>query len=51
MRNESGLATDECTVLSMGTNNDVIVTYVKRLREDMMRVMNICNERDVQTGE
>lgn len=47
----SGLATDEQTDLSRGANDDVIVTDVNRRGEKMMRIINIYDQRDAQTGE
>jgi endonuclease/exonuclease/phosphatase (EEP) superfamily protein YafD len=51
VRKGSGLATDERTNLSRGTNDDVIVTDVKRRGEKMTRVINIYDQRDVRTRE
>jgi len=46
-----GLATDERGDLSMGANDNVIVTNVKRRGEKMTRIINVYDQRDVQTGE
>ena len=51
MRKGSGLATDERTDLSGGTNDDLIVTDVKRRGVKMTRIINIYDQRDVQTRE
>jgi len=47
----SGLATDERTDLSRATNNDVIVTDVKRGAEKTTRIINLPDQRDLRTGE
>jgi len=47
----SGFATDERTDLRRGANNNVSVTDVKRRGEMITRVINIYNQRDVQTRE
>jgi len=47
----SGLATDEWTHLCRGANDNVIVTDVMRRGEKMTRVINIYDQRDVQTRE
>jgi endonuclease/exonuclease/phosphatase (EEP) superfamily protein YafD len=47
----SGLATDERTDLSRGANDVVMVTDVKRTGEKLTRIINVYNQRDVQTGE
>jgi hypothetical protein len=39
------------TDLSRGMNDDVMVTDVKRRGEKMMRIINVYDQRDVQTGE
>jgi len=51
VRNGSGLATDERTDLSRGTNDDVIVTDVKRRGEKTTMVINIYDQREVHTRE
>ena len=51
MGKASGLATDERTDLSRGANDDVKVTDVKRRRGQMTRIINVYDQRDVQTGE
>lgn len=51
MSKRSGRVTDEWTDLSRGTNDDVIVTYVKRNGDNLMRFINVYNQRDTQTGE
>jgi hypothetical protein len=45
------MATDSWTDPSRGTNNDVIVTYIRRRVEKMIRVITIYDERDVRTRE
>jgi hypothetical protein len=47
----SGLVTDERRDLSRGTNNVVMVTDVKKTAEKMTRIINVYDQRDVQTGE
>jgi hypothetical protein len=47
----SGLATDAQTDLNRGANDDVTVTNVKRKGEKMARIINVYDQRDVQTGE
>jgi len=47
----SSLATDERTDLSRGANDDVMVTDVKRRGENMTRIINVYDQRDVHTGE
>jgi len=51
VRKRNALAADERTDLSKGANDDVIVIDVKRTGEKMTRMINICKQRDVQTGE
>jgi len=51
VRKGSGLATDERTHLSRGANDDVMVTDVRRRGENMTRIINVYDQRDVQTGE
>jgi len=50
VRKGSGLATDERTDLSRGADDDVMVTDVKRRGEKIMRIINVYDQRDVQTG-
>jgi hypothetical protein len=45
------MVTDEWTDLSRGANDDVMVTDVKRRGEKMTRIINVYDQRDVQTGE
>jgi len=47
----SRLATDKPTDLSRGANDDVMVTDVKRRGEKITWIINVYNQRDVQTGE
>jgi len=47
----SGFATDELTDLSTGANIDVGVTDVKRRGGKMTRIINVYDQRDIQTGE
>jgi len=42
---------DEKTDLSRGANNNVIVTNVRRRGEKIMRIVNIYDQRDSQSGE
>jgi hypothetical protein len=51
VRKGSGLGTDERTDLRRGANDDPMVTDVKRRGEMMMRMINVYNQRDIQTGE
>ena len=51
MRKGSGLATDKRTDQSRGPNAAVMVTDVKQRGETMTRIINVYNQRDVQTGE
>jgi len=46
----SGLATDERTDLSRGANDNVMVTDVKTRGERMTRIINLYDQRHVQTG-
>jgi len=48
---ENGLAMDKRIDLSRGTNNDVVVTDVKRRGEKMTRIIHVYDQRDIQTGE
>jgi len=45
----SGLATDERTDLGGGANNNFMMTDVNRRGERMTRIINVYNQRDVQT--
>ena len=47
----SSRATDEWTDLSSGVNDDVMLTDGNRRGEQMKRIMNVYDQRDVQTGE
>ena len=47
----SGLATDKQTNLNRGANDDIIVTDVNSRGVKLMMIMNIYNQRDVQTRE
>jgi hypothetical protein len=47
----SGLATDKQTDLSSGANDNVMVTVEKMAGEKMTTIMNVCDERDIQTAE
>jgi len=47
----SGLVVDEQTELSIGDNDDVIATDVKRRGENITRIINIYNQKDTQSGE
>jgi len=51
VRKGSGLATDKRPDLNRGTNDDVMVTDVKRRGENMTRIIKVFDQRDVQTGE
>jgi len=51
VRKGSGLATDKWTDLSRGANDDDMVTDVKRRGEKMTTIINVYDQRDVQTGE
>jgi len=51
VRGGSGLAPGERTDLSRGANDDVMVTVVKRRGEKMTRIINVHDQKDVQTGE
>jgi hypothetical protein len=50
-RKGSGHATDERTDLSRGSNDDVMVTDIKRRGEKMTRIINVYDQRVEQTGE
>ena len=47
----SGIATDKRTDLRRGTNDDVMVTDVKGRGGKMMRIINVYDRRDLETGE
>jgi len=47
----SGLVVDERTDLGRGANNDVIVTDVRRRGETIIKVINIYDQKDTQSGE
>jgi len=51
VRKGSGLAMDERTDLSRGANDDVMVTDVTRRGDKIARIINVYDQRDVQTGE
>jgi len=51
IRKGSGLVVDERTDLSRGANNDVIVTDVRRRGEKITRIVNVCDQKDTQSGE
>jgi hypothetical protein len=51
VRKGSSLAKDEQTDLSRGANDDVMVTNVKRRGEKMARIINVYDQRDVQTAK
>jgi len=51
VRKGCGLDTDERTDLSRGANNDVMVTDVKRRGDKMPRIINVYDQRNIQTGE
>jgi len=42
---------DERRDLSRGANDDIIVTDVRKRGEKIMRIVNVYNQRDTQSGE
>jgi len=48
---ESDLATDKRPDLSRGANDDVMLSDIKRRREMLTRIINVYDQRDIQTGE
>jgi hypothetical protein len=42
---------DEQTDLSRGVNNDIIATDVRRRGEPIMRMVNVYDQKDTQSGE
>jgi len=51
VRKRSGRTTDECTVLTRGPHDDIMVTDMKRIGEMITRIINVYDQKDVQTGE
>ena len=51
VRKGGGLAPDQRTDQGSGANDDVMGTDLKRRGEKMTRIINVYNQRDVQTGE
>jgi endonuclease/exonuclease/phosphatase family metal-dependent hydrolase len=51
IRKGSSLVVDERTDLSRGVRNDVIVTYVRKRGEKITRIVNVYDQRDMQSGE
>jgi len=47
----SGDAVDKRTDLSKGGNDDVIVTDIQRRGEKVIRIVNICDQKDTQSRE
>jgi len=47
----SGMVVDDRTDLSRGANDDVITTDVRRRGEKTTRIINVYNQKDVQSGE
>jgi hypothetical protein len=51
IRKGSGLVVDEQTDLSRGAQDDVMVTNVGRRGEKRTRIVNVYDQRDMQSGE
>jgi len=51
VRKGRGLVVDEQTDLSRGANDNVIVTHIRSTGEKIMRIVNIHDQRDTQSGE
>jgi hypothetical protein len=51
IRRGSGLVVDERTDLSRGANHDVITTDDRRRGETITRIVNVYNQKDMQSGE
>jgi len=51
VRKGSGLGTDTQIDLSRGANDNVMVTELKRRGENKTRIINVYDQRDLQTGE
>jgi len=51
VRMGSGFTTDQLTDLSRSANDDVMVTEIKRRGEKITRIINVSDQRDIQTGQ